>query len=347
MNRRLVSGGLAALVLAGMITAGFSAGQSEALVSLSYLNGTFWDDLKATVKQETDKNTNALYQEIANQAGQGAESGFAARSGVNGDRVSGSTGSGLIWSGGSAVVSSGVLVDATVGAEVAAGGALSAGHRYLAGTDVVLAVASGQAQWMVEGEWTVAHGDPVQEPLPFADVAPEDWYYGDVLFVYREKLFNGDSPTSFAPKNSMERRMMTTVLHRLAGEPAVGYSALFRDVPDGEWYTAGTIWAGSVGVVSGVEPGVFAPMSNVTRQEIAVILYRYAERMGYDVSVSASLAGFRDQGDVASWGARAMSWAVGAGILNGSDGALLPGGDASRAQVAAMLHRFIDWSQRQ
>lgn len=349
MKKRLLTGALAVLLLAGGVTAAFSAGQSETLVSRSYLEGTFWNDLKATVKQETDKNTTAFYNEIASQAGQGAGSAFAARNGVNGDRVAGTTGSGLIWTSGSAVVYSGALVDATTGSELPAGSSLTAGHRYLAGSDVTLVVSSNAAQWMGEGQWTLTHGDPIRPPaeLPFTDVAQGAWYHDDVAFVYQRKLFNGDSPTSFAPENRMERRMMTTVLHRLAGEPAVSYSALFRDIPDGEWYTDGTIWAGTIGVVSGVEPGRFDPTSNVTRQEIAVILHRYAGKMGYDLSASASLSGFRDASSVASWGTAAMSWAVGAGILNGSDGALLPNGDATRAEVAAMLHRFVNWSQGQ
>ncbi len=144
----------------------------------------------------------------------------------------------------------------------------------------------------------------------------------------------------------MERCMMTTVLHRLAGKPGVSYSALFQDIPEGEWYTLGTIWAGSLGVVNGVEPGRFDPFASVTRQEIAVILYRYAEKMGYDVSVPSDLNGFWDAGSVASWGSQAVSWAVGAGILNGSDGALLPDDGATRAEVSAMLHRFVNWSAR-
>lgn len=349
MKKRLLTGALAVLLLAGGVTAAFSAGQSETLVSRSYLEGTFWSDLKATVKQETDKNTTAFYNEIASQAGHGAGSAFAARNGVNGDRVAGTTGSGLIWTSGSAVVYSGALVDATVGSELPAGSGLTAGHRYLAGSDVTLVVSSSAAQWMGEGQWTLTHGDPVQPPasLPFTDVVQGAWYYEDVAFVYQNELFNGDSPTRFAPDDRMQRCMMTTVLHRLAGKPAAGYSALFRDIPDGQWYTQGTIWAGTLGVVSGVEPGRFDPFANVTRQEIAVILHRYAEKMGYDVSASASLAGFRDAGAVASWGTKAMSWAVGTGILNGSSGALLPNGDATRAEVAAMLHRFASWSQRQ
>lgn len=349
MKKKMLTGALALALLAGGLTAAFSVSQSETLVSLSYMSGAFWNDLEATVKQEVDRDTTAILNEAAAQAGQGSGSAFAAQSGVNGDRVAGTTGSGLIWTSGSAVVHSGALVDATSGTELAAGAGLAVGHRYLAGSDVTLVVSSNAARWMGEGQWTLTHGDPIQAPadLPFTDVARDAWYHDDVAFVYQKGLFNGDSPTSFAPENRMERCMMTTVLHRLAGSPAVSYSTLFWDIPDGQWYTQGTIWAGAMGVVSGVEPGRFDPSANVTRQEIAVILYRYAEKRGYDVSASASLAGFRDAGSVASWGTRALSWAVGAGILNGSDGALLPDGDATRAEVAAMLHRFTSWAERQ
>ena len=349
MKKKLLTVALALVLLSAGIAAAFSAGQSETLVSVSYLSGAFWSDLKATVKQEVDRDTSFILSDAVAQAGQGKGSAFSAQSGVNGDRVAGITGSGMVWASGSALVQSGALIDATVGAELAVGNGLAAGHRYLAGSDVVLVVSSGSAQWMGEGQWTTTHGDPVQPPvsLPFTDVAQGAWYYDDVAFVYRNQLFNGDSPTRFAPDDRMRRCMMTTVLHRPAGKPAVGYSTLFGDIPDGQWYTQGTIWAGTLGVVSGVEPGRFDPFANVTRQEIAAILHRYAEKMGYDVSASASLASFRDGGTVASWGTRAMSWAVGAGILNGSSGALLPNGDATRAEVAAMLHRFSSWSQGQ
>lgn len=350
MKKKFVSGAVALVLLAGGVLAAFSASQSEILVSLSYLTGTFWNDLKATVKQEVDRDTTAIYNEATVQAGQisGGAGSFTVQAGVNGDIMTGTTGSGLIWMSGSGMVRSGALIDATAGSEVSVGGALSAGHRYLAGTDVTLIVASSAAQWMAEGKWSVAAGDPVQPPvsLPFTDVGQGAWYYDDVAYVYQNRLFHGDSPTRFAPEDKMQRCMMTTVLHRMAGEPTVNYSALFRDIPDGQWYTAGTVWAGSLGVVSGVEPSRFDPFSHVTRQEIVVILYRYAQRMGYDVSASANLSGFGDAGAVASWGQQAVSWAVGSGILNGSNGLLLPNGDATRAEVAAILHRFTDWAAR-
>lgn len=347
MKKRIMAAALALFLLTGGVLAAYSASQSETLVSLSFLSGAFWNDLQAVVKQETDRDTSALFTEAAGQAGRGGSS-FTAGAGVNGDVLSGTTGSGLIWTAGSGLVQSGEIIDATAGAVVPVNGTLTAGHRYLAGTEVVLAVASDAAWWMAEGSWTVKAGDPVNPPveLPFTDVAADAWYYGDVSFVYQNGLFNGVTGSSFAPSGKMQRCMITTVLYRLAGEPAVGYEALFQDIPDGQWYTAGTVWAGRLGVVTGVGDGRFAPFSNVTRQEIAVILHRYAAGMGCDVSGRADLSGFADAEKAASWGRDAISWAVDAGILNGSGGALLPNGDATRAEVAAMLHRFADWLAR-
>lgn len=347
MKKKLLATGLALALLTGCMAA-FAGSQSNALVSLSYLSGTFWDDLKAIVRMDVDRNTTALYNDFANQAGSGGTGSFAAQSGINGDIVSAPVGYGLIWGSGSGMVQSGTLIDATEGREVNAGGTLTAGHRYLAGTDAALVVTSDAAQWMAEGNWSVTAGDPVHPSvtLPFTDVNEGEWYYSDVAYVYTSGLFYGTSETEFSPNGKMQRCMMTTVLHRLAGEPAVSYSAMFRDVPEGKWYTAGTIWAGTEGVVSGVGGGRFNPSANVTRQEIAVILYRYAKKMGYDVSTSASLSGFSDSASVASWSREAMSWAVGAEILNGSSGALRPGGDATRSEVSAMLHRFDNWTKR-
>lgn len=346
MKKKLLTGALALAILTGgtvMVSAG---SQSQALVSLSYLTGTFWNDLTAIVKQDVDRNTTAFYNEAVAQAGQsGSASGFVSQTGVNGDVVTGITGSGLIWTSGSGVVHSGALVDATVGSEVAVGGTFNVGHRYLAGSDVTLVVVSDSAQWMGEGQWTVTAGNPVDPPvvMTFTDVAPNAWYYDDVAYVYGHGLFDGITSASFSPAGKMQRCMMTTVLHRLAGKPAVNYAALFSDIPNGQWYTEGTIWAGQQNVVTGVGGGKFSPFANVTRQEIAVILYRYARQMGYHVDQSADLSRFGDSESVASWGREAVFWAVGAGILNGTNGLLVPYGDATRAEVSAMLHRFAVW----
>lgn len=347
MKKKLLAGAMALAILMGGTVLASAGSQSQALVSLSCLTGAFWNDLKATVKQDVDRGTAVLYNEAAGQVGQtGNSSGFVARTGVNGDIVVGSTGSSLIWVSGSGLVRAGALVDATAGVEMSVGNTLTPGHRYLAGTDVTLVVASDTTQWMGEGQWTVTAGDPVKPlvAMPFADVIQGAWYYDDVAYVYERGLFDGVTGISFSPSGKMQRCMMTTVLHRLAGKPAVSYTTLFTDIPDGQWYTTGTIWAGQRGVVTGVGNGKFNPFANVTRQEIAVILYRYAQQMGYDVSRSADLSRFGDSGAVASWGRESISWAVGVGILNGNNGMLLPNGDATRAEVSAMLYRFAVWN---
>lgn len=345
MKKRMLMGALALVILAGIVTLSGASSQSQALVSRSYLTGTYWSDLKATVLSEVRKNTTYLYNDAVSRAGEGAGGGsFTAETGVNGDIVAASVGCGMIWTAGTGTVRGGTLVDATEGREVASGGALTVGHRYLAGTDVALVVTSASAQWMAEGVWTVTAGEPVE--LPFSDVVQGQWYYDDVAYVYQNGLFSGVGSGRFEPYSKMQRGMMTTVLHRLAGKPSVSYSAVFQDVAAGQWYTDGAIWAGQMGIVTGKGNGRFDLFSNVTRQEIATILYRYAEKMGCDMSQTASLSGFTDSASVAAWSRQAVSWAVGVGIIRGNNGALQPTGDATRAEVAAMFHRFESWLQQ-
>lgn len=348
MKKKLFAGALAVLVLLGCVTVGSAGSQSDPLISLSYLTETFLPGLKSYVaqwvKQDTQESTVG-----AEQAADGwtTSSGFVSEETEGGQTVTLTTGSGLIWTSGSASVSSGVLVDATTGTELNAGKALTAGHRYLAAEDTVVAVSPRSAQWMAEGKWRVDAGEPEATPLPFTDVAEGRWYYEDVRFVYENGLFSGVSATKFSPNSTMERGMITTVLYRLANKPAVSYSAIFSDIPDGKWYTKGTVWCAQMGIVSGVGGGRFAPSQNITRQQIAVMLYNYAVKTGHTAGGRGDLNAFSDVGEVSSWAKNAVSWAVDAGILNGSGGKLLPGNGATRAQVAAMLHRFHTWLEAQ
>lgn len=348
MKKKMLAGALALLALLGLVTAGLAGSQSDPLISLSYLNGTFFADLKTRVTQWVAQDTKDLGAGAGQTAdGWTASSGFVAGEGESGDTVTLATGSGLIWTAGSGAVSSGVLVDATAGTELTAGKALTAGHRYLAAEETVV-VASSQARWMTEGKWLLGTGGTVTTPLTFADVSESAWYYDDVRFVVENGLFTGVSDTQFKPGDTMDRGMMTTVLHRLAKEPAVSYSREFSDVPDGQWYTKGTIWCARMGIVNGVGGGRFAPGQVIARQQIAVMLYNYAVKTGRAAEERGDLSTFSDARSVASWAKDAMSWAVGAGILNGGDGGrLLPEDGAQRAQVAAMLHRFQNWLEAQ
>ena len=349
MKKKLFAGALAVLVLLGLVTAGWAGSLSDPLISLSYLTGTFFTGLKDYVTQWVAQDTQDL------EAGTGearpsdwiTSAGFVPGEGDYSDTVTLAEGSGLIWVAGSGAVSSGVLVDATAGTELAEGRPLTAGHRYLAGADTTV-VASSRAQWMTEGKWRLGTGGTVIIPLPFTDVPEDQWYYSDVRFVYENGLFTGVSDSQFQPATTMQRSMMATVLHRLAREPAVSYSAVFSDVPDGQWYTKGIIWCAQMGIVGGIGDDLFAPGQDVDRQQIAVMLYRYAVQTGHSAGERTDLRIFPDAGTVASWAEDAVSWAVDVGIINGSgDGRLLPEVKADRAQVAAMLHRFQNWLETQ
>lgn len=179
--------------------------------------------------------------------------------------------------------------------------------------------------------------------LPFLDVNTSDWFYGDVAYAYSSGLFNGDSPTAFAPYGRMNRAMLVTVLHRSEGTPAAARSSGFTDVASGQWFTNGVAWASGIGVVNGKGNGKFDPYGSITREEIATILYRYAKVKGWDVTASANLYSFNDGSRTSDWAARAMQWACAKGIINGKGGGKLdPGGFATRAEVAAMIRRFIE-----
>ena len=349
MKKIVLAGALALLVLLGLVTTGSAGSQSDPLISLSYLTETLFDGLKAYVAQWVAQDTQDLYDDAAARAGQTADGwavsyGFLPGEGEEGDTITLTAGSGLIWTAGSGAVISGVLVDATAGTELGAGRTLTAGHRYLAADDSVVITSSRYSQWLAEGKWSCGTGGTVVIPLPFTDVPEGVWYYDDVRFVVENGLYGGVTDTLFDPGGSMERRMMTTVLHRLAGEPEVSYSPVFIDIPDGQWYTQGTIWCAQMGIVDGVGGGRFEPARILTRQQVAAILYNYAVRTGRIAGERGDLNAFADVESVASWAAEAMSWAVGAGIFNGSSsGKLLPDSMTDRAQVAAILHHYQSW----
>lgn len=176
--------------------------------------------------------------------------------------------------------------------------------------------------------------------LPFRDVASTDWFYDAVRFVYGAGIMNGTEEHTFSPNRVTSRGMIVTILHRLEGTPAAP-SRKFADVPEGTWYTQAVDWAAANGIVVGYISGNFGPNDPITREQLATILYRYAKFKNRDVSKLGSLAEFPDQELVASYAREPMAWAVGAGLIRGMDtGALAPGRNSSRAQVATIFQRF-------
>ena len=177
---------------------------------------------------------------------------------------------------------------------------------------------------------------------PFTDVSTSDWFYSDVMFVYENGLFSGTDSRSFSPNASMTRAMLVTVLYRLEGEPVGTGSSSFSDVRSGSYYEKAVAWAAANGIVTGTGSTSFSPDAKVTREQLAAILYRYAQYKKLDTDAGAKLDSFSDAGNVSGYASEALSWTVSEGLINGASGRLMPKGDATRAQVAAILHRFVE-----
>ena len=183
------------------------------------------------------------------------------------------------------------------------------------------------------------------EPLPFDDVDDGDWFADAVRYVYENGMMNGTGDTTFAPDDTTSRSMIVTILYRLEGEPVVDGAMDFTDVAGDAWYTDAVRWAAGEGIVGGYGGGLFGSDDAVTREQLAAILYRYAVYKGYDVSIGedTNLLSYTDFADLSEYAIPAMQWACGAGIVNGtSESTLTPQGEATRAQVAAMLMRFCE-----
>ena len=181
-----------------------------------------------------------------------------------------------------------------------------------------------------------------EAPLPFPDVTEGDWFYDAVRYAYETGLMDGVGDNLFAPNSETTRAQLVTILYRLAGEPEPGGDSGFADVAAGTWYTDAVAWAAQNGIVNGVSDTEFAPGDDITREQLAAILYRYAAYQGYDVSQRADLSGFGDASSIRPYAQEALSWASAQGLVLGfEDGSLRPQGTASRAQIAAVLMRFL------
>ena len=181
-----------------------------------------------------------------------------------------------------------------------------------------------------------------EQELPFTDVASSEWYYEAVQYVYNNELMNGMSATTFEPNSTTTRGMIVTMLYRLENEPTAA-SAGFTDVAAGQWYTDAVNWAAANNIVNGYGDDQFGPTDTITREQMMAILYRYAQYKGYDVTASADLSAYTDAANISSYAVSAMQWAVGEGLINGvTNTTLVPGGSATRAQVAAILMRFCE-----
>lgn len=180
---------------------------------------------------------------------------------------------------------------------------------------------------------------------PFNDVDKDYWYYDDVIDAVKKGLFNGTGSNTFAPNAPITRGMFITVLYRADGEPEVNATLPFTDIAENSYYAKAVIWAQQNGIVFGVSETEFAPNKNITREQIAAIMFRYAKYKGYDVSVgeSTNILSYTDAEDVSEYAAEAVQYVVGSGLMKGkTETTINPRDKATRAEIAAILNRFID-----
>ena len=182
--------------------------------------------------------------------------------------------------------------------------------------------------------------ETVHNELLFNDVSEGDWFYDDVAYAVTNGLLIGTSHSTFEPEATLTRAMAATVLYRLDGKPTVTDQASFKDVKEGDWYNEAVAWAQRTGVVNGYEDNTFRPDQKISREEMAVMLVRYAKYKGIDVTPKGDLSKFPDNASVSNWAKDAITWCVDNGIINGSDNKIVPQGNATRAQFAAIIARY-------
>ena len=381
MKKRILAFAVCICLMVGVVvSASGSASQNNVLISKSYLEGVFFQQLQNMILQriaDADATLKNAYADGVKNLGQAqldkllpgdgeaqwlTAGSFKTWAGEYADTITLSVGAGIVWFRGSTQLLTGALIDLTVGAEIGVGDSLTAGHRYVAAEESVITIAGDTASWSAEGQWrTTAEkpSDPNPDPNPnpnpdpdptpvlqFTDVPVGIWYYDAVCYAVEHGLFVGTSDTTFEPSKTMNRAMLATVIYRMSESPETIYNPVFTDVPDGVWYSSAIVWAAENGIVNGMGDGTYKPTGDLTREQIAVLLYNYANWLGLDTSARADLSVVPDGNAVSAWAADAMAWAVHVGLFQGdTQGLISPRGSATRAAVAVLLQRFEQLSE--
>ena len=180
--------------------------------------------------------------------------------------------------------------------------------------------------------------------LPYTDVAEDDWHYEAVKYAFEKGIMTGINDTTFAPDDNLARAQFAVILHRMNGTPAVEYTDRFHDVAEDVWYTDAILWAADKGVVTGYSNGNFGPSDHINREQMALMMYRYAKDQGYSLDGAADFSQYQDASYVSDFAQEAMAWAVGNGIITGkyNETQLDPQGNATRAECATIMMRFLE-----
>lgn len=357
-NRIIAAALLAAVLVTGLGGALASPGSAgDPFVTLSYLTGTYYAEMEQAMLEQAQKGTAQIEKNALDKLAElsGSYLDKANRDGLYSDkflRLTLARNEALILPAGSSLqfdsgrvaltFSSGCLIDATSGTVVDSTGTLTAGRHYIAAenTSCTVTALSDAVYLSVCGYYDLELTGI--KYTPFTDIVAPAWYADSVLYAYEEGLVNGMTETTFEPTTTVNRAMLATLLFRMAGVQGTPTDAGFTDVPTGKWYSDAVNWANSVSIVTGYPDGSFQPMTTLTREQLAVILYRYtANYLGESAPLAGDLTRFPDAGQAHGYARDALSWAVGIGLIKGRDTGLLdPLGNANRAEIATVLQRF-------
>ena len=336
----------------GMASASASAPGSIAnpLITLDYLNNTYFVSMQAAISDKLHAVSELsagkfddIYKSYKEYYFAPSFTRITMNEGNTAELVAGA--SFILQSGAAALtVVSGTVINISTGSEVTTGTKLTQYQRYFCTENTIARIVAESAlSGQVDGYY-ITDATPPLPPLPFIDVFETDWFYRAVDFVYREGVFSGTSANTFSPSVPMTRGMFVTVLYNLEKRPATAAGGMFSDVKDpAQYYYNAVTWANSAGVVTGYPDGSFKPDDRITREQMAVIMYRYAAYKNRDMSYTESaITAFPDASQISDYALTAVSWAVSWRIINGSDGKVLPKNTAARSEVAQIILNYCE-----
>jgi len=350
--KRTIAAIMVLLMLACMATVSASAPgtSTDPLITLSYLDGKFSESLQTDISQTfggaADKALGRLDGIYKKYIGYSFAPRFTRLTLASGNTIELTTGSSFILLTGAASlnITAGTVINVSTGTEVPSDSQLTQYQRYFCAEDTTaLITATSVSTGQVDGYY-LTDGETDKPPLPFIDIPENIWYYAAVLFGYKEGLYSGTSANTFSPNIPMSRGMFVTVLHKLDKLPATGAGGIFSDVQDpSQYYYNAASWANANGIVTGYPDGTFKPNDSITREQMAVTMYRYAAYKGKDMSSTGTVFDtFPDRDQVSDYALDALKWAVTWNVINGSDGRILPRNTATRAEVAQIILNYCE-----
>ena len=359
--KRIISIGLTLVLLVCLTSAyaGSAGSASDPLVTKTWVDGTYTNNVISSGEKTVDNALEKIYdaalsavtseyEKYASYGGAGSAydfaSGYDALAMSSGSSVNMVTGGSFLLVSGSAAVTinRGAVINVSTGQEVATGTSLAKNQRYFCAEDTeAVFKASSASVAAVNGSYIPSSGVTLQENA-YTDVSAADWFYSAVMYVKEKELFYDINASAFRPRANTDRATLVYSMWKAAGAPAASSTSSFRDLTD-NWYKQAVAWAAENEIVKGYGDGRFGPSDTITREQIAVFMYRFADYLKYSVTSTSNLSSYTDKDSISSWALTEMRWANAAGLITGTTTTTLsPQGTATRSEVATIIMRFLE-----